>query len=71
MLCRTAESNAELQACALLRVASFYVYPPERAFAGQVGLPSQLSLLLKRSDTCETVAVATNVAISTILYVII
>ena len=34
-VCRAAETDEELQACAVLRARAFYVYPPERAFAGQ------------------------------------
>ncbi len=34
--CRLAESDGELQAAAWLRAQSFYVYPPERKFAGEV-----------------------------------
>lgn len=36
LACRLAESDEELQAAAWLRAQSFYVYPPERAFAGEV-----------------------------------
>ena len=35
-LCREAQTDAELQAIGWLRARSFYAYPPERAFAGQV-----------------------------------
>jgi len=34
--CREAQSDAELQSIGWLRARSFYAYPPERAFAGQV-----------------------------------
>ena len=33
---REAQTDAELQAIGWLRARSFYAYPPERAFAGQV-----------------------------------
>ncbi|KAK9918680.1 hypothetical protein WJX75_005914 [Coccomyxa subellipsoidea] len=36
MTIRPAESDAELRACATLRAESFYTYPPERSFAGQI-----------------------------------
>ena len=45
---RAAETDAELQACAALRASAFYVYPPERAFAGQVTLMSLNCALLGR-----------------------
>ncbi len=33
---REAQTDAEFQAIGWLRARSFYAYPPERAFAGQV-----------------------------------
>ena len=35
---RDAEADDELWACSRLRAACFYVYPPEREFAGRVRL---------------------------------
>ena len=36
LACRHAYLDEELKACAKLRAETFYTYPPERAFAGQV-----------------------------------
>lgn len=38
ILTREAVTDEEFQAAAALRAVSFYAYPPERAFAGKVGL---------------------------------
>lgn len=44
--CREAETDAELKAIGWLRAQSFYAYPPERAFAGEVSSRVFLTLTI-------------------------
>ena len=53
---RAAQTDEELQACATLRASAFYVYPPERAFAGQVRIHHAASAALAMAfrGNCQT-----------------
>ena len=49
-VCREAETDAEFKAISWLRAKSFYAYPPERAFAGQVRVRAIQKISRKRVE---------------------
>lgn len=55
--CREAQSDAELQSIGWLRARSFYAYPPERAFAGQVSAYTEQAPLQDCSGLCTDTVV--------------